>query len=243
MRIKSEAGGGKKRERERERKKQKENTENFFVAPPRPDPVRRGANERREWKKMNKAWNKLRYLFVPRVRLPSLHPAQRAVTTTAPPTSTPLIPFLSYAREERDAVIFRGFFRAFLWRILDLDLDGIWKNPLERIYIYIYIYAYVCIYVSFHDWSSRILLSYWLLPLGNSSFACESAIHSTPEFPFLYASLVYVRGSKSFIVIIKSLNEREIEVRISLRFRPVALAELILWFQNKSFSSLFASMN
>jgi len=89
--IKTEWGRRQKkkdRKRRRERQgKQKENAENFhcLVAA---GPC--GASERREWKRMNKAWNKLRYLFVPRVRLPSLHPAQRAAAvTTARPSSTP----------------------------------------------------------------------------------------------------------------------------------------------------------
>lgn len=75
----------------------------------------------------------MRYLFVPRVRLPSLYLVQRAAAVTTTTTTTtaatiaavdPLIPFR--ARRERGAVIFRGLFRAFLWRVLSTGLGLGW---------------------------------------------------------------------------------------------------------------------
>lgn len=147
--------------------KQKENAENFHcLATAGPY----GASERREWKRMNKAWNKLRYLFVPRVRLPSLYPAQRAaaVTTAAhrrPPNTFP-------ARAGREAVIFRGLFRAFLWRVL----DGTWTRMVyERIrsrdLLSLSLYLSLC-------------LSVWLL-LENSPFLLAPARSSSANPRFI----------------------------------------------------------
>lgn len=187
-----------KKNRERETGKQKENAENFHcLATAGPY----GASERREWKRMNKAWNKLRYLFVPRVRLPSPYPAQRAaaVTTTTiahrrPPNTFP-------ARAGREAVIFRGLFRAFLWCVL----DGTWTRMVyERIRSRDYLL------------STFLLFSVYLTaPRGRSPFLLILA-RSSPANPWFIRFRDFPpsrwsrarRVSKSFIVAAKAPNER-----------------------------------
>lgn len=197
-------GGG------RETGRQKENAENFHcLATAGPY----GASERREWKRMNKAWNKLRYLFVPRVRLPSLYPARRSVLLQSPPPPIvdPLIPFL-HARGGRQSFLegssglFYGVFST------GLGLGCYMKEYAWEIYL-LYLSLSLCVSVSVCLTAPRGFSFLIDPPLPRPFFAPANLIHLAPGFPsfaLVFVHLGYQNLSSLLLNLLTSVESRHV---------------------------------